>query len=172
MAFSDAAFRLALNGQSVIVTAITENGTARTVYTTSALTSSVSLPTSVSADTTYYVDIQGRTAAILSVTVTHPNGNSLGTYQVPVSAGKTTTVEPLPTFQAVAAVAAKDVRGQAALATNATTGFLFIPTCAGTPTGNPNPPAGNVALVYDTTNNKLYVYNGAWKGGTAPGVFS
>lgn len=27
------------------------------------------------------------------------------------------------------------------------------------------------ALVFDTTNSKLYVYNGGWIGGTTPGVF-
>lgn len=62
--------------------------------------------------------------------------------------------------------------GQAALATNATTGFTYIPTCAGTPTGVPASYTGKVALVYDTTNNKFYVYNAAWKGGTAPGAWS
>mgnify|MGYP003343635391 FL=1 len=51
-----------------------------------------------------------------------------------------------------------------ALATTATAGHLFIPTCAGTPTGVPTTiPTGQVALQYDSTNNKLYVYNGAWK---------
>lgn len=50
-----------------------------------------------------------------------------------------------------------------ALATNATDGFTYIPTCAGTPTGTPTTQTGMVAMVYDTTNNKLYVYNGAWK---------
>jgi fructose-specific component phosphotransferase system IIB-like protein len=56
--------------------------------------------------------------------------------------------------------------GNAALATNATNGFLYLPTCAGTPTGVPTAKTGRVATVYDTTNNKLYVYNGAWKGVT------
>jgi len=51
----------------------------------------------------------------------------------------------------------------AALATNATDGFLYIPTSAGTPTGTPTTYTGRVAMEYDTTNNKLYVYNGAWK---------
>lgn len=53
--------------------------------------------------------------------------------------------------------------GTAALATNATDGFLFVDSCAGTPTGVPTTKTGRVALVYDTTNNKLAVYNGAWK---------
>lgn len=52
---------------------------------------------------------------------------------------------------------------QAALATNATDGFLYVPTSAGAPTGTPTAFTGKVALEYDTTDNKLYVYNGAWK---------
>ena len=51
----------------------------------------------------------------------------------------------------------------AALATNATDGFLYIPTSAGAPTGTPTTYTGRVAIEYDTTNNKLYVFNGAWK---------
>lgn len=40
-------------------------------------------------------------------------------------------------------------------------GFLVIPFCFGAPTGSPNS-AGS--LIYDLTNNKLYVYSGsAWK---------
>lgn len=51
-----------------------------------------------------------------------------------------------------------------ALATAATVGHLFIPSCAGVPTGVPaNIPAGQVAFQYDSTNNQVYVYNGAWK---------
>lgn len=43
-------------------------------------------------------------------------------------------------------------------------GFLYIPISAGTPTGTPTNAGGNgVPLVYDTSNNKLYAYNGAWK---------
>lgn len=49
------------------------------------------------------------------------------------------------------------------IATTATDGFLTLPTCAGTPTGTPTVGAG--AAVYDTTANKLWIYNGtAWKG--------
>lgn len=52
----------------------------------------------------------------------------------------------------------------AALATTAVAGFLHIPTCAGTPTGVPTLYTGCVPMVYDTTNNRLYVYSGgAWR---------
>lgn len=52
----------------------------------------------------------------------------------------------------------------AALLTNATDGFTYIPTCAGTPTGTPTAQTGTVPIVYDTSANRLYVHNGgAWK---------
>ncbi|MDP3909118.1 MAG: hypothetical protein Q8Q14_01895 [Gemmatimonadales bacterium] len=51
----------------------------------------------------------------------------------------------------------------AALATTATTGHLYIPTSAGTPTGVPAGFTGTVAFQYDTTGNRLWVYNGAWR---------
>ncbi len=79
----------------------------------------------------------------------------------------------LADYNSTAAVTSKGfVVGTAALATNATSGFLYIPTCAGAPVGTPGVRAGTVALVYDTTDDKLFVYNGSWKGGTNPGVFS
>lgn len=51
----------------------------------------------------------------------------------------------------------------AALATNATDGFVYVPTCAGTPTGVPTTQTGKVAIVVDTTNHKLYFYDAAWR---------
>ncbi len=54
--------------------------------------------------------------------------------------------------------------GLPSLATNATAGFLYIPTCAGTPTGAPTAVTGMAPMVIDSTNNKLYFYtNGAWR---------
>jgi hypothetical protein len=50
-----------------------------------------------------------------------------------------------------------------AIATNATDGFTYIPTCVGVPTGVPTTQTGSVAMVYDTANNNFYIYNGAWK---------
>jgi hypothetical protein len=64
--------------------------------------------------------------------------------------------------------------GAAALAANATDGFLYIPTYAavGAPTGVPTTQTGTVAMVYNTTDHKLYIYDSGWKGGTVPGVWS
>jgi hypothetical protein len=53
--------------------------------------------------------------------------------------------------------------GTAALATTATNGFLYIPTCAGVPTGTPTTKTGLAPMVIDSTNNKMYIYSGgAW----------
>lgn len=54
------------------------------------------------------------------------------------------------------------VLGNAALTTNASAGFLYIPTCAGTPVGTPTAFTGRVALIYDTTNHQLWVYDASW----------
>jgi hypothetical protein len=54
--------------------------------------------------------------------------------------------------------------GGGTLATNATNGFLYVPTCAGTPTGTPTAITGLVPIVVDTTNNRWYFYSGgAWR---------
>jgi hypothetical protein len=48
------------------------------------------------------------------------------------------------------------------IATDANTGFAFIPFCSGAATGSPTLGAG--ALVLDISNNRLYCYTGsAWK---------
>ena len=48
------------------------------------------------------------------------------------------------------------------LSTTATDGFLYIPTCAGTPTGIPTTQTGTAPLIIDITNGKLYFYSGSW----------
>lgn len=53
--------------------------------------------------------------------------------------------------------------GSAALATNATDGFLYIPTCAGTPTGTPTTATGRIPMVYDTSAHQFWFYDGGWK---------
>ncbi len=62
--------------------------------------------------------------------------------------------------------------GNSALATNATEGFFHLQSCAGTPTGTPaSIPTGQIPMVFDSTNKKLYVYEGgAWKRGQVGGV--
>jgi hypothetical protein len=54
--------------------------------------------------------------------------------------------------------------GATALATTATDGFLYVPTCAGQPTGTPTSQGSTAPIVIDSTNNKLYFYSGGqWR---------
>jgi len=59
------------------------------------------------------------------------------------------------------------VCGSAILATTATDGFLYIPHCQGTPTGVPTSYTGTSPLVFDVTNDIIYVYHGSWIGTAA-----
>ncbi len=54
------------------------------------------------------------------------------------------------------------ISNSAAVATNATDGFLYVTTSAGAPTGTPTTQTGTAALEYDTTNNNLEIYNAGW----------
>jgi hypothetical protein len=96
-------------------------------------------------------------------------GGSLGDGELRFTAGATTagafTFSSAGTERARITSAGSFVAGaQAALATTATDGFLYVPTCAGTPTGAPTAITGMAPIVVNTTNNKLYFYSGgAWR---------
>jgi len=68
------------------------------------------------------------------------------------------------------------VIGTAALATNATDGFLYLDSMVGVPTGTPTIHTGRVPVTVDTSNSRLYSYiGGAWvnlsgAGGGSPGA--
>lgn len=47
--------------------------------------------------------------------------------------------------------------------TTMTDGFFYMPSGAGVPTGVPTSVSGYLPFYYDSTNNYIYVYNGAWK---------
>jgi len=56
--------------------------------------------------------------------------------------------------------------GTAALSTTATDGFLYIPSCAGAPSGTPTDHSNMSAIIHDTSNNRIYLYNhvsNAWQ---------
>lgn len=50
--------------------------------------------------------------------------------------------------------------GEPELATDASTGFLWIPTCAGVPTGTPDPVPGMMPLVADSLTGIIYRHDG------------
>jgi hypothetical protein len=47
-------------------------------------------------------------------------------------------------------------------ATGDTTGYWYVRNCAGTPTGVPTSITGYNAMRWDSTNKKMYVYDGGW----------
>lgn len=40
---------------------------------------------------------------------------------------------------------------------------FYVPVSDGAPTFTPEERGGFVPMAYDTANNRIYVYNGAWK---------
>lgn len=47
--------------------------------------------------------------------------------------------------------------------TSMSSGFFRIPAASGPPSGVPSTIAGVLPMYYDSTNDKFYIYNGAWK---------
>jgi hypothetical protein len=58
-----------------------------------------------------------------------------------------------------------------ALATSATSGFSYLPSCAGVPTGTPTARTGELAHVQDSTDNVLFMYNGTTWQDISAGVY-
>lgn len=56
------------------------------------------------------------------------------------------------------------VPGGPAAGTTNTDGFVYMMSGAGTPTGVPTSFTGRIAFYYDTTANKIWAYNGSWRG--------
>src|SRR6266404_8558731 len=100
------------------------------------------------------------------------NNATPGTGQISYSDGTKLTSDSNLTWDATNGLLVKKnlslnwgtlIAQSAALATNATDGFLYIPTSAGAPIGTPTAHTGTVATEYDTTNDLLKVYNSSWK---------
>ena len=102
----------------------------------------------------------------LSITAASTSGQSKGA----LFKGGTTSADYSAKFQNQAGTATYlDIDGagnvvvsNAALATTATDGFLYIPTCAGTPTGVPTAKTGRTPVIYDSTNGNLNINNSGW----------
>lgn len=52
--------------------------------------------------------------------------------------------------------------GHGSRPTNATDGFLYVPSTAGTPTGTPTSISGFLPVTIDSTNHLFYFYSGSW----------
>lgn len=122
------------------------------------------------AASTSKLSIDGTGTAYLSLKVA---GVEQGVYTTDASALTFGSVRAIPvnffsnsTLRASIDAAGNIVAGPAAgaISTSATDGFLYIPTCAGTPTGVPTSKSGMAPMVVDATNNRLYFYSsGSWR---------
>jgi hypothetical protein len=84
-----------------------------------------------------------------------------------ISFNTTPTGTGVPQLSGFIAASGSWATGMPTLATNATSGFTYIPVCGGPPTGTPETIAGRAPLVIDNVNSKLYAFiGGAWKSTT------
>ena len=165
---------ITFTGASVLT--IPATGTAALLDTANAFTNSQSITLSQNAATKLTIsNVNAGNAANAQLLLTSDGGSS-AIYRTSIAYSVATLVDSLVLQEAgggsiIFYTAAEAGRwsnagslivGTAAIATNATDGFLYIPTCAGAPTGTPTTYSGRVAMVYDTTNNALYIYVGTW----------
>lgn len=102
------------------------------------------------------VDIEAPTFTDASA-VTITNAATLAVKAAPIAAGSVTITNPLAFW----VQSGSSVFGSAALSTSATSGFIYVPSSAGTPTGVPVANTGTVPIEYDTTNSKLCAFRSA-----------
>jgi len=92
------------------------------------------------------------------------SGGSSDIFFQTATSGSSGTSDNTPTTKLTVRGNGNVVVGTAALTTDATSGFLYLPSSAGTPTGVPTTETGTVPIQYDTTNNALMAYRGgAWR---------
>lgn len=98
-----------------------------------------------------------------TITTTAPSGSSIGTqptWAITVS----TSLTLGGSAGSVILNSGGTLLGPGSLATNATAGFQYFSSGAGTPTGVPTSESGYAPIYIDTTNDALWMYDGsAWK---------
>jgi hypothetical protein len=154
------------NASTNLITARYSNDTTGSNFIVRKYRGSVATPTSVaSADTLGIISFQAyggtniRTLAQIRAFVgTYTSDTNISSYltlttSAPGSAASTERVRITETG---------NIYGTTGT-TGMTDGFFYIPAAGGAPSGTPTAISGRVPMYYDTTNNKFYVYNGAWK---------
>lgn len=120
--------------------------------------------TGAAASTSFYL---GNSASNTKFSITlNSTGNSGGNGANTVTMNSTNGLymQAAGTNAISATSAGNIVLGNAAIATNATDGFLYAVSGTGTPTGVPTTFTGRVPIYIDTTNSQMWLYlGGAWK---------
>jgi hypothetical protein len=101
-------------------------------------------------------------ASYLAYSCASSGGNSISSSRT--GAGTTQTFDlSIDSVYAMRIQTNRDVLlGPSGAVTAMTAGFPYMPAVAGVPSGVPTARAGYVPFMFDTTNNRLYIYDGAW----------
>jgi hypothetical protein len=102
MAYSRSYFTVDPAGQTLFLTSVKSGADTRKVYTSSALTSEVTLPDTITASTSYYLDLGGASAEGLTVVIGQHDGTQM-VQQLNIIEGSPVTILPVPTVPQVAA---------------------------------------------------------------------